>query len=82
MSEGGATAVAYAGCHRDRVTHLILPGAFPYGKSQSEAKEKFDLLLALIADGWGQATLLFQNLFAQLHLVMSASPEALRTPPT
>ena len=77
MSEGGATAAAYAARHPDRVTHLILAGAFPSGKVHGEAKQKVDTLLALMAAGWGQGTPLFQNLFAQLHLGMSASPEAL-----
>jgi class 3 adenylate cyclase len=55
ISQGGAISVAYAARHPERVTHLILYGAFALGgrrRSPAE-KEKRNAMLVLMRSGWG-----------------------------
>jgi pimeloyl-ACP methyl ester carboxylesterase len=57
LSQGGAQAIAYTARHPERVSHLILfgaycRGAYRRGKTEEE-KKKIDLACDLIRNGWG-----------------------------
>jgi pimeloyl-ACP methyl ester carboxylesterase len=56
LSQGGAQAIAYAARHPDRVSHLILFGAYArgaYRRQSAEERQKVELACALIRSGWG-----------------------------
>ena len=55
ISQGGAVSVAYAVRHPERVSHLILYGAFALGgkKRSSGEKEMRDAMTTLMRLGWG-----------------------------
>ncbi|MEA2933470.1 MAG: hypothetical protein QOD74_116 [Variibacter sp.] len=57
LSQGGAQAIAYAACHPDRVSHLILSGSYARGAYKrdnvEEEKKKIEIACALIRNGWG-----------------------------
>ncbi len=68
MSGGGALAVAYAARHPERVSHLILYGAYVRGwrkraKSQDEFEEE-EALLTLMKAGWGRDSPTYRQIFA------------------
>lgn len=55
LSQGGASAIAYASRHPERVSHLILYGAFARGalhRDETE-KQKFELGRSVVLQGWG-----------------------------
>lgn len=57
LSQGGATAIAYANRHPERVNNLILYGAFARGllhRGHAEKERKqFELQRSMILEGWG-----------------------------
>ena len=57
LSQGGAQAIAYAARHPERVSHLILFGAYARGafhrKNFEEERKKIELACGLIRSGWG-----------------------------
>lgn len=57
LSQGGAQAIAYAARHPERVSHLVLFGAYARGafhrKNVAEEMKKIDLACQLIRNGWG-----------------------------
>jgi DNA-binding winged helix-turn-helix (wHTH) protein/pimeloyl-ACP methyl ester carboxylesterase len=66
ISQGGAVAVAYAARHPERVSHLILCGAYTCGwrhRSDPHEVEARTALLNLTRLGWGQNNPAFQHLF-------------------
>ncbi len=68
ISQGGGVAVTYAARHPERVSHLVLYGAFAAGrnartKTAAERREA-EMMLDLVESGWGQETSLFRQLFA------------------
>ena len=68
ISQGGAVAVTYAARHPERVSHLILYGAFAEGRmtqarTAAERREAA-MMLDLIESGWGQDTSAFRQVFA------------------
>lgn len=69
ISQGGAVAIAYATRHPERVTHLILYGAYPRGRavrSVSEAdQQEAALHLELARVGWGKDSPAFRHVFTQ-----------------
>ena len=76
-SQGGAVAIAYAALHPERVSHLVLYGAFLGGWIKRASKEDlkvWELERALLKDGWGHTNRAFQQFFVALH-VPDAPPE-------
>jgi pimeloyl-ACP methyl ester carboxylesterase/DNA-binding CsgD family transcriptional regulator len=80
ISQGGPTAIRYAIAHPDRVSHLVLYGAYARGRSQRDptAKQRAeaDLLQSIVRSGWDAATPVFRRVFSSL-LVPDASEEQL-----
>lgn len=68
VSQGGAVAVAYAARHPDRVTRLVLCGAYARGRAvramTDEEKRAAALDLDLARVGWGRDDPAFRQVFA------------------
>jgi len=65
ISQGGAVAAAYAARHPERVSHLVLCGAYARGWRHRDAREieERTALLNLTRLGWGQNNRVFRQLF-------------------
>jgi pimeloyl-ACP methyl ester carboxylesterase/DNA-binding CsgD family transcriptional regulator len=67
MSQGGAVAIAYAVRHPDKVSHLVLPGAYARGALQRATSDverlEADTLVNLIRLGWGRDNAAFRQVF-------------------
>ncbi|MGI8875036.1 MAG: alpha/beta fold hydrolase [Egibacteraceae bacterium] len=72
LSNGGAVAIAYAVRHPERLSHLVLCGAFAQGRLRrdpsSQARAEAEALLSLIRVGWGQANPAFRRAFTTLFV--------------
>jgi pimeloyl-ACP methyl ester carboxylesterase/DNA-binding winged helix-turn-helix (wHTH) protein len=78
ISQGGPFAVAYAIRHPERVSHLILYGAYARGFRRrglsAEALEEREARILLTRQGWGRDNPAYRQLFATLF-VPGASQE-------
>lgn len=67
LSQGGAVAIAYAVRHPERVSKLVLWGAYPRGRlvraSNEEEKREAELNLELARLGWGTGEATFRQVF-------------------
>ena len=67
MSQGGAVSIVYAARHPERVSHLVLCGAFARGAlRRNPSPEQADAIAAmvkLVEVGWGQENPAFLQLF-------------------
>ena len=67
MSQGGAIAIAYAARHPERVSHLILFGAYGKGVLRrditAQEREEAETLVKLIRLGWGRDNPAFRQVF-------------------
>lgn len=67
MSQGGAIAIAYAARHPEKVSHLVLVGAYARGmlrrKSTPQQQQEATLLLDLVRIGWGRDNPAFRQVF-------------------
>jgi pimeloyl-ACP methyl ester carboxylesterase/DNA-binding CsgD family transcriptional regulator len=67
ISQGGAISIAYAVRHPERVSHLVLLGAFARGplsrNPTRDELESFNAQVKLIEVGWGQNNPAFLQLF-------------------
>lgn len=81
MSQAGAVAVAYAARHPDRVSRLILYGAYARGwlnrDLTEEQIEEEKLMVGLMRIGWGRENPAFRQVFA-MQLFPEATTEELR----
>ena len=79
ISQGGAVAVEYSIRHPERVSHLVLYGAFPRGalRRGEQSARQFRALNELVRSGWGQENPAFRRLFATMF-VPDASEEQVR----
>ncbi len=70
ISGGGATAIRYALRHPDRVSHLVLCGAYARGRNRRDATPKqraeTELLQSIVNFGWDAATPVFRRVFSSL----------------
>jgi pimeloyl-ACP methyl ester carboxylesterase/DNA-binding CsgD family transcriptional regulator len=81
ISQGGASAIEYAVRHPDRVSHLVLLGAFARGglrRNPAPEREKAArAMVELVRYAWGSAEPAFRHMFA-LQFMPEASAEQLR----
>lgn len=72
VSQGGAVAVAYAARHPERVSHLVLCGAYARGRAVRAVSEDEKRAAALDLDlarvGWGRDDPAFRQVFAAQFL--------------
>jgi pimeloyl-ACP methyl ester carboxylesterase/DNA-binding CsgD family transcriptional regulator len=72
MSQGGAVAIAYAVRHPERVSRLVLHGAYAQGRLRracsAQEREEAETLLKLIRIGWGRDNPAFRQLFTTLFI--------------
>lgn len=69
ISQGAATAIAYAAKHPERVERLIIHGGFASGWRKSSDPERVargEALLAMVRVGWGQDNPAFRQVFTSL----------------
>jgi pimeloyl-ACP methyl ester carboxylesterase/DNA-binding SARP family transcriptional activator len=70
-SKGGPTAIAYASRHPERVSHLILYGAFAQGwriRSSGAEIEWREAMIALMRQGWSLDNPAFRQIMTSLML--------------
>ena len=67
MSQGGAIAIAYAARHPEKVSRLVLFGAYSRGvlrRAQTpQQREEAETLVKLIRLGWGRDNPAFRQVF-------------------
>jgi pimeloyl-ACP methyl ester carboxylesterase/DNA-binding SARP family transcriptional activator len=68
ISQGAASAIAYAARHPERVSHLILLGAFAAGRRDPEGVAQRQAMSTLIRTGWADENPAFRQLFASLFI--------------
>lgn len=79
MSQGAVPAIVYALRHPERVSHLVLYGAYARGmrlRGDAEAAEA-DTLLQLIRAGWGGTNPAFRTVFT-MNFMPGASSEQMK----
>jgi pimeloyl-ACP methyl ester carboxylesterase len=77
-SQGGAIAIAYAARHPERVSHLILCGAYSrgaYHRGQADAVEVRRALETLVRLNWGKTNPSFFQVVTNLYIPEKASDE-------
>jgi DNA-binding winged helix-turn-helix (wHTH) protein/pimeloyl-ACP methyl ester carboxylesterase len=78
VSQGGATAIAYAARHPERVSHLVLCGAYARGwrhRGNAQEIEARSALLGLTRLGWGQNNPAFRQLFTSRFIPDAGAAE-------
>ena len=71
ISRGGSVAIEYAVRHPERVSHLILYGAYAQGwahRPQTSDRQKREALLTLVREGWGQDNPAFRQVWTSLFV--------------
>jgi len=77
ISQGGAVAIAYAVRHPEKVSHLILYGAYARGWATRDSPEEIEqrqAQLTLVKLGWGKDNPAFRQLWTTLY-APDATPE-------
>jgi pimeloyl-ACP methyl ester carboxylesterase/DNA-binding CsgD family transcriptional regulator len=81
MSQGGAVAMTYAHRHPDKVSRLVLVGAYARGAlnrgGDEEVRLEAELLVNIIRVGWGRDNPAFREVFGYRFLP-NGTPEQLR----
>jgi pimeloyl-ACP methyl ester carboxylesterase/DNA-binding winged helix-turn-helix (wHTH) protein len=76
LSQGGAVAITYAAQHPERVSHLILCGAYSRGfhhRGHPEALAARHALETLVKLDWGKSNPAFSAMFTSLYISENAS---------
>ncbi|HEX5939072.1 MAG TPA: alpha/beta fold hydrolase [Dehalococcoidia bacterium] len=81
ISQGGPVAITYAARHPERVSKLILLGAYPLGRGQRnptpEEREERQAVITLAKFGWGRDDPTYRQLFASAF-IPGGGPEEMR----
>jgi pimeloyl-ACP methyl ester carboxylesterase/DNA-binding winged helix-turn-helix (wHTH) protein len=79
ISQGGAVAIAYAARHPDRVSSLVLLGAYARGRLHRNERwiQRHQLMRDLIVQGWGREEDAFREIFS-LTMIPDGSDEQRR----
>ena len=79
-SQGAAIAIEYASLHPERVSHLVLCGAYLRGAAKRDgspqAREEAQALLKLVELGWGRENSAFRQVFAT-QFIPDSTPQHL-----
>lgn len=80
ISQGAATAIRYCARHPERVSHLVLYGAYARGRLHRDdpqfGPDMLDAMCTLIEKGWGSEDASYRELFSSRY-VASGSREAI-----
>jgi pimeloyl-ACP methyl ester carboxylesterase/DNA-binding SARP family transcriptional activator len=68
VSQGAASAITYAVRHPERVSHLVLLGAFAAGRRDPEGVAQRKAMTTLVRTGWADENPAFRQLFASLFI--------------
>lgn len=71
ISQGGAVSIEYAVRHPERVTHLILFGAYAAGwriNATPEVTKEREAVIALTETGWGQDNPAYRQIFSSTFM--------------
>jgi DNA-binding NarL/FixJ family response regulator len=77
ISQGAAVCIAYAARHPERVSRLVLYGAYPRGWSHrpdAPGRKRYEAIIELIRHGWGTENPAFRQVFTSRFLP-EGSPE-------
>ena len=77
MSQGAAVCIAYAARHPERVSRLVLYGAYARGWSHrpdAPGRKQYEAIIELIRHGWGKENPAFRQVFTSRFLP-EGSPE-------
>jgi pimeloyl-ACP methyl ester carboxylesterase/DNA-binding CsgD family transcriptional regulator len=80
ISQGGAAAIRYAVAHPDKVSHLVLYGAYAQGRAKmgdSSIEQAQRARIALTRSGWGQDNPVYRQLFTS-RFIPGATAEQIR----
>lgn len=80
ISNGASVAIDYAARHPERVSKLILLGAYVQGRNRRGSpteKEKAATFLSMLRHGWGDENSVFMRAFASVF-IPSGSPEQIK----
>ena len=80
ISQGGAAAIRYAVAHPDKVSHLLLYGAYAQGRAKMgdpDAERAQRARIALTRSGWGQDNPVYRQLFTS-RFIPAGTDEQLR----
>ncbi len=78
ISQGGAVAIDYAIRHPERVSHLILLGAFSRGLAARGTEKEMAArraLQTLVRMGWGKNNSDFKSMFTNFYFPHASTPE-------
>ena len=78
ISQGGAVAITYAVRHPERVSHLVLLGAFSRGLNSHGTEEQIAerrALQTLVRLDWGKNTPDFKSMFTNFFIPHNSTPE-------
>ena len=69
ISQGGPVAIEYAVRHPEKVSHLILCGAYARGWTRRERhREENEALVTLLREGWGRDAPAYRQLFTMMFM--------------
>ncbi len=77
ISQGAATAIAYAVRHPDRVDRLVLYGGYARGRGRRgvQQRQRLEALISAIRTGWTDPDPTFRHLFSMLFLPQGSAEQ-------